>query len=130
MKNLITLLLIGLLGNFSLTAQNTIEGGISNESGESLTATTITLENEQDVRLTKTIQTDADGYFIVDDLADGQYRLVVEHATYKTISMDNFEFPRDTDQVLGLTMEPLENTDIIVVRNTPDKHNCLAKIFK
>lgn len=130
MKNLITLLLIGLIGNFSLTAQNTIEGGINNESGEVLTATTITLENEQDVRLNKTIQTDEYGYFIMDDLADGQYRLVVENAAYKTISMDNFEFPRDTDQILGLTMESLENTDIMVVRNTPDKNNSLAKIYK
>lgn len=130
MKNLITLLLIGLLGNFSLTAQNMIEGGISNESGEGLTAVTITLENEQDVRLTKTIQTDDYGYFIMDDLADGHYRLVVEHATYKAISMDNFEFPRDTDQILGFTMEAKENTDIIVVRNTPNKNNGLAKIYK
>jgi len=130
MKNLIILLLIGLLGNFSLTAQNTIEGGISNESGEGLTAVTIILENEQDAELNKTIQTDEYGYFIVDDLVDGRYQLVVENEAYKTISIDNFEFPRDSNQVLGLTMKALNDEEPIMVRNIPGNNVGLAKIYK
>jgi len=130
MKNLFILLLIGLFSNFSLTAQNMIEGGISNELGEVLTTATITLENEEDDHLNKTIQTDEYGYFIMEGLVDGSYRLIVEHTTYKTISMDNFEFPRDTDQILGLTMEPLNDAAPTIVKNSPDNNNSIAKLYK
>lgn len=125
MKNLFTLSLIVLLSNFSLTAQNLIEGGISNENGKSLTAT-ITLENEQKAQFSKMIQTDEDGYFMIDDLANGNYQLIVEHSAYKTITIDNFEFPRDSDQILGLTMENLENTEITIARNIPENNTSIA----
>jgi len=85
-----------------------IEGGISNELGESLVLTTITLEHQQDVTLNKTMLTDAYGYFIMDDLADGNYRIIIEKNTFETITLDNFEFPRDKDKVLGLTMKSLD----------------------
>jgi len=71
MKNLFTLLLIGLLSNLTLTAQNMIEGGISTDTGENVIAAKVTLENEQDAQLSKSIQVDEDGYFMVEDLADG-----------------------------------------------------------
>ncbi len=130
MKKLFTLLLIGLLGNFSLSAQNAIEGGITNKAGEGLTEVSITWENTEDAYLNKTIQTDEFGYFMMDDLADGTYRLVVTNATHKTISMDNFEFPRDANLILGLTMESLNETDTAIVRSTPDNNTNIAKVYK
>ena len=129
MKNLFTVLLIGLLTNLSLTAQSMIEGGISAETGETLTAATITLENENDADLNKSIQLDEDGYFIVEGVADGNYRLVVEKTAFKTITMDNFVFPRDNEQILGLVMEstqPLKNSEITIARNTPKNRISIA----
>jgi len=108
MKNLFVFLLLGLFANFSLTAQNMIEGGISNEIGESLILTSITLEHKQDATLNKTMLTDEYGYFIMDNLVDGNYRIVVEKNTFETITLDNFEFPRDKDIVLGVTMKSID----------------------
>ena len=108
MKNLFVFLLLGLFANFSLTAQNMIEGGISNEIGESLILTSITLEHKQDATLNKTMITDEYGYFIMDNLVDGNYRIVVEKNTFETITLDNFEFPRDKDIVLGVTMKSID----------------------
>jgi len=123
MKKVFNLLLIGVFANFSLFAQSMIEGGISNEAGESLIAATITLVNEQNVQLNKTIQTDEYGYFVIEDLTDGNYQLVVEHVDYESLAIHNIVFPRDTDQVLGLEMEAsrtFKEVEVRVVRNMPD----------
>jgi len=108
MKNLSILLLIALLGNLSLTAQNMIEGSIMNAEGESLVATMVTMQHATDVQLNKAITTDENGYFFLENLADGSYTLIVENVDYQNLLMDDFQFPRDTDKVVGLTLENLD----------------------
>ena len=120
MKKLSTLLLIVLLGNLSLTAQNMLEGSIANAEGESLVATVITMQHETDTQLTKTITTDENGYFFLDNLANGDYTLVIEHIGYQPLSMRAFQFPRDTDKVVGLT---LENLDVFIPIELTTKRN-------
>lgn len=125
MKNLSTLLLIVLLGNLTLSAQNMIEGSIMNAQGESLEATNITMKHSANADLNKVITTDENGYFFLEGLADGAYTLIIENAAYQKVSMDNFEFPRDTDKVIGLTMESVEvliPTELTTKRNV-GKHN-------
>lgn len=120
MKNLSILLLIILLGNLSISAQNMIEGSIMNAQGESLVATNITMEHSTDTQLNKTITTDENGYFFLDNLADGVFTLVVENADYQLLSMNDFQFPRDRDKVVGLTLESLEvlfPTELTTKRN-------------
>ncbi|MFK7978498.1 MAG: carboxypeptidase-like regulatory domain-containing protein [Saprospiraceae bacterium] len=120
MKKISTLLLIALLVNLSLTAQNMLEGSIMNAEGESLVATVITMQHATDAQLTKAITTDENGYFFLDNLANGAYTLVVENIGYQTLSMSDFQFPRDTDKVVGLT---LENLDVLIPTVLTTKRN-------
>ena len=120
MKKLSTLLLIALLGNLSLTAQNIIEGSIMNAQGESLVATVIKMQHATDTAFNKAITTDENGYFFLEDLANGDYTLVIENIGYQPLSMSDFQFPRDTDKVVGLT---LENLDVFVPTELTTKRN-------
>ena len=132
MKNLSVLLLIVLLGNISIAAQSTIEGSIMNAKGESLQSAVVTMQHTKDVELNKAITTDENGYFIMDDLVDGDYILVVENADYQTLLIDNFEFPKDADKVVGLTLENLElltPTDITTKRNAPKNNIAVATVY-
>lgn len=108
MKNITILSLLVLMINGALFAQNVIEGSISNEAGEILAATTITLQNLDNDRLTKVMTTDEEGYFIMENMADGQYQLEVTSIGYERSVIANFEFPRDTDQIVGLTLTATE----------------------
>jgi len=132
MKNLLTLILIVALTNFSLTAQSLLEGSISINDGTSITATTVVLHHLNNEELTKVFQVDETGYFLLENIQAGAYSLEVVNADYEPIIVDNFQFPRDTDQVLGLSFEqpiltnPTVNAD---TRNTPEDHATLAKIY-
>lgn len=132
MKNLSTLLLIVLLGNLSLSAQNMLEGSILNTQGESIVATNILMEHSTNTQLNKVITTDENGYFFLEDLADGRYTLIIENTDYQKLSMNNFEFPRDTDKVVGLTLENLEiltATDIMTKRNEPKNNIASSNVY-
>lgn len=132
MKNLSVLLLIVLLGNVSIAAQSTIEGSIMNTKGESLQSVVVTMQHTTDEELNKAITTDENGYFIVDNLIDGEYVLVVEDVDYQTLSIDNFQFPKDADKVVGLTVENLElltPTDITTKRNAPKNNIAVATVY-
>ena len=85
-----------------------IEGSIMNAEGESLVSTNIRMEHSTDAQLNKVVTTDENGYFFLDNLVDGTYTLVVENIDYQILSMNDFQFPRDTDKVVGLTLESLE----------------------
>ncbi len=132
MKNLSVLLLIALLGNISVAAQSTIEGSIMNAKGESLQSAVVTMQHATDAQLNRAITTDENGYFIVDNLTDGEYVLVVENADYQTLSIDNFQFPKDADKVVGLMVENLElltPTDITTKRNEPKNNVDVATVY-
>lgn len=132
MKNLSALLLIVLLGNLSLSAQSMIEGSITNAQGESVVATVVTIQHKIETELNKTITIDESGYFIIENLADGTYSLAVENVVYQTILIDNLEFPRDTDKVLGLTLENLNEltpTDVFTKRNTPKNNVAISSVY-
>lgn len=132
MKNLSALLLIVLLGNLALSAQSMIEGSITHAQGESVVATVVTMQHKTDAELSKTITIDGSGYFIMEDLADGAYSLAVENMEYQPVIIDNFEFPRDTDKVLGLTLENLNEltpTDVFTKRNTPKNNVAISSVY-
>lgn len=132
MKNLSVILLIVLLGNVSLAAQSTIEGSIRNTKGESLQSAVVTMQHATDKQLDKAITTDENGYFIMDNLADGEYALVVEDADYQILLVDNFQFPKDADKIVGLTLENLEllmPTDITTKRNEPKNNVDVATVY-
>ncbi len=131
MKNLSTLLLIVLLSNLSISAQSMIEGSIMNAKGESLVATNITMEHSTNAQLNKVIVTDENGYFFVDNLADGAYSLIVENIDYQTLLMDGFQFPKDTDKVIGLTMESLEvlTPTVLATKRNDRKGNFVSSNF-
>lgn len=132
MKNLLSFILIIALTNFSLTAQSLLEGSISTNDGTSITATTVVLHHLENENLTKVLQVDDTGYFILDNIQEGAYSLEVVNANFEPIIVDNFQFPRDTDQVLGLNFEqplltnPTVNND---TRNTPKSHSVLGKTY-
>ena len=132
MKKISTLLLIVLLGNLSLSAQSMIEGSITNTKGENVVATVITMQHQTDAELTKTITVDESGYFIMNNLADGVYSLAVENADYEPVLIADFQFPRDTDKVLGLTLKSsdvLNPTDIFTKRNTPKDNVAVSSVY-
>ncbi len=132
MKNLLSFVLIIALTNFSLTAQSLLEGSISNNDGTTLTSATVVLHHVNNENLSKTLIVDESGYFILEDIPAGTYKLEISNSDYESIIVDNFQFPRDTDQVLGLSFEqpiltnPTVNTD---TRNTPEGHVSLAKNY-
>lgn len=132
MKNLSALLLIVLLGNVALSAQSMIEGSITNVQGESVVATVVTMQHQTDAKLSKTITIDESGYFIMDNLADGFYSLAVENSDYEPVLITDFQFPRDTDKVLGLTLESLKvlaPTDILTKRNAPKDNIAVSSVY-
>ena len=130
MKNLAIIFLVSLVSLFSLSAQSVLEGSISNRQGESLTAVNVKFIHLTNQQLSQTVNTDEDGYFFMEQLADGAYELEISHQQYGTVIMENFEFPRDTDQVLGLQLEEIQVTTPTVraEQHTPN-HVSVAKIY-
>ena len=130
MKNLAIIFLVSLVSLFSLSAQSVLEGSISNRQGESLTAVNVKFIHLTNQQLSQTVNTDEDGYFFMEQLADGAYELEISHQQYGTVIMENFEFPRDTDQVLGLQLEEIQVTTPTVraEHHTPN-HVSVAKIY-
>ena len=132
MKNLLSLILIIALTNFSLTAQSLLEGSISTENGTTITSTTVVLHHLNNEDLTKVLTVDETGYFLLENIEEGAYQLEVTNADYEPILVNNFQFPRDSDQVLGLSFEqplmmnPTVNAD---TRNTPEDNLSIAKIY-
>lgn len=129
MKNLLSLILIVALTNFSLTAQSLLEGSISTNNGTAITAATVVLHHLNDENLTKVLTIDETGYFILEDIPAGTYKLEVTNTEYEPIIVDNFQFPRDTDQVLGLSFDQPLLTNQTANSDTRNGHVSLAKNY-
>lgn len=108
MKNFLTYLFIISVTNFSIMAQSQIEGNIMTEEGEMPNRITVSLINQHQSELHQNISTDEEGYFFVNNVADGAYKLVVEAPNYESIVISNIRFPQDNDQVFGLTLEKVK----------------------
>lgn len=120
MKNFVTLFLLLLVANFSISAQSMIEGTILNENGDGVPDVTILVKHTAKTEFAQVVQTDDNGYFMVNDLIDGNYELVAKTNNYETLLINDFQFPRDTDQVVGLTLENLITSSPTVV--TSNQH--------
>lgn len=132
MRNLLSLILIVALTNFNLSAQSLLEGSISTEDGATITTATIVLHNLENKDLSKELTLDETGYFILEGIKAGAYKLEVTNTDYTPIIVDNFEFPRDTDQILGLSFDQplLTNTTVNAdTRNTPEDNLSLVKFY-
>ena len=123
MKNYPIFLLVFLLSNFSLLSQSMIEGSISDENGGADLVATITMHHLSDSSLTIEMSADEDGYFIMENIGDGEYWLEVSKTNYETIKIPHFQFPRDRDKIMGLMM--IENGRI----NTIVRHDVSEKSF-
>ena len=106
MKNFVTLFLLLLVANFSISAQSMIEGTILNKNGDGVPDVTILIKHTAKAEFAQVVQTDDNGYFMVDDLIDGNYELVAKTNNYETLLINDFQFPRDTDQVCLLYTSP------------------------
>jgi hypothetical protein len=113
MKNILTFILILMIGNFSLNGQSRIEGSISDENGKVMAAVAITIKNSTNPALTKQFTSDQNGYFIAEGIIDGNYLIEITSENYKTITLRNFNFPRDTDQVMGVTLHEKKKVETV-----------------
>lgn len=111
MKNYSTLLFIFLLVNFHLSAQNLLEGSITNENGIDITVATVQLHHITNEALTVEMEVGQDGYFIMENIVDGNYWLEVTAEDHESVVIDNFSFPQDNNKVMGLRMNSLDNTN-------------------
>lgn len=111
MKNYSTLLFIFLLVNFHLSAQNLLEGSITNENGIDITVATVQLHHITNEALTVEMEVGQDGYFIMENIVDGNYWLEVTAEDHESVVIDNFNFPQDNNKVMGLRMNSLDNTN-------------------
>lgn len=111
MKNYSTLLFVFLLMNFHLSAQSLLEGSITNENGIDLTTATVQLHHLTDEALTVEMEVGQDGYFIMDNIVDGNYWLEVIAENHESVVINNFNFPQDSDKVMSLSLNSLEHTN-------------------
>ncbi|MEM1124760.1 MAG: carboxypeptidase-like regulatory domain-containing protein [Bacteroidota bacterium] len=132
MKNRLSLLLILMLGINTLFAQSTLEGSISDVQGTTISSATITLRNINNKAHSKVSLVNATGYFILEDIENGAYTLEVTNEDYEPIIVQNLEFPRDTDQVVGLSFEAsslAHSTATANNKNKSEENASLAKIY-
>lgn len=110
MKNYPILLFVFVLLNAQLSAQSLLEGSITNENGSDITTATVKLHHNSDKNLTIESQIE-EGYFFLENIANGEYWLEVSANNYEPIIIEHFKFPQDSDTVMGLTMSALEQNE-------------------
>ncbi|MEM6317561.1 MAG: carboxypeptidase-like regulatory domain-containing protein [Bacteroidota bacterium] len=116
MKNL-SLYFTFVFSSLSLVAQSSLEGSIYDTDGEPIAAATVFLRPASSAFTTLEITTDESGYFFIENIEDGEYELVTTSKTYDTVRVQHFEFPKDTDQVVGLILEKKEEVYVKDIAN-------------
>ena len=116
MKDYLITGLLLLITTFSTIAQSTIEGSITDQMGTDLAGITVAMINQNNPEWSRSLSTDETGYFIIDHLIAGNYQLEIADPNYETVTIKHFEFPRDNEQVLGLTLEDKSDDKNVLVK--------------
>ncbi len=91
MQRIQTILILFLALTLAVSAQVTtsqISGVVRDSSGASAAKVQVRLINQQ-TRLTRTTETNAEGYYIVSNLPPGEYLVHIEHTGFKTFERSN-----------------------------------------
>ena len=129
MKHPFLVLILAMFATFSLKAQNSIEGAITLENGIAATNVRIALHHNSNSTLSKEWEVDESGYVVMEDIADGDYHLVVTKENYEPILIENFRFPKDNDSVFGLMMKELKPINLIASEDSSRDSNHVCKNF-
>lgn len=106
-----------------------VSGTVTNEDGKPLSGANIIIDGTK-----LTTVTDTNGYFVVTNIAPGDYNLTAEMVGYAKASADHIQVTMDTNAVVDFQMkqEAIQETTAIVTRPRPmivaDQVNTLTLI--
>lgn len=92
MKN-IALLTIFTIFSLSLIAQNTITGIVTEDNGKPIFYATVAIYNASDSSLVKAESSDDSGYYIINNIEEGEYYLTASMLSFTDQTINNISFP-------------------------------------
>src|SRR5579862_629775 len=113
---LVSILAVGLLST-SLSAQTSngrILGNITDQSGASIAGATVTITDVQR-GITRTLTTDASGFYVAPDLSPGTYTVRAEAKGFKSVQKVNVPVEVAKDARIDFGMQPGQVSEMIEV---------------
>jgi len=98
------ILLLGLCISYQSFSQHRLSGTVSESGGAEIYFATIALYNQLDSVLYNGTTTDEQGYFELENIKNGTYYLEARMLGYKSITIENLNFPTTKEQKISLVL--------------------------